>query len=431
MGVFTNGNSVTSTGTNGVFVGGTRRTGVWTNGINRLDPNSGVEFNEALADLDFSVTVGGVVTLSVGQGTIVSSTYHNGQILGPSLLADRPLTNTVVVRAPATGYTNSNQNITIVRSFTQPRFVLPDDPNPDPVRNTYSDWVNSGSAYNERSTNTTGEFGAWETISTPDTEQFLNERRCRTLTTTTRNLQDQTRTCTAAGGCDGALTRTIVVSSAFSATRDCQDRNTNHDGVSGIVNLQYRPTITLASLNDSCSVNRETGEVNLFIFYRDPLSATVIEVPDSAVTITSPSSGRFPLVAFNSSRQPRDVSWSIRWSVPQAANARNSGTLITGTGTCETFQLPIEQASFNPNVVVRNDNRIVHSIENGQVVQMDLGVPYFISGNGRLNGMDGQIPLTGAGRQHTIDFANGTSWTITVVGSSFPINPNQTAFRTF
>ena len=434
MPVWTNGNSVIP------WTNGNALNGRFIGGINYLGTQANNPFTEALAGLEFSITTGGVVTLTVELGAIISSTYHNGQILGPNLVRDVDRTNVVVVRAPATGYSNSGETITITREFTQPRLIVPTPtdptPDPDPVRNTFSDWSNSGNPYNDTTVSTTGAFSAWATIDTPESERFLNEQRCRTLTTTTRNLQDQTRTCTAAGGCDGGaanLMRTVVIGSAFSASRDCETRNTNHDGASGVVNPDYRPTITFSDFNASCPISRADGSISLEVFYRGNNAGEPIFIPDSNIIITSPSSGSFPVIPFGSSREPRNVSYTVtNWSVPLSANAANTNALISGSGTCETIQLPANAVAFVPNVTVRNNNRIVTSITNGQRVQMEPGLEYFIGANGRLSAdtPDGIEP-TNQGNDHIIDFSNGTQWTITVVSSSNPMNPSQTAFGGF
>ena len=100
MGGVKNGAKFNISVMNGVVVSSGFKTGVPIFGS-----ASNTEYTLEIADIVFEVTRAGIVTLTIGVGTITSSTYEDGENIG-STTNDRTRSNAVVVTIPG-GYSNS------------------------------------------------------------------------------------------------------------------------------------------------------------------------------------------------------------------------------------------------------------------------------------------------------------------------------------
>ena len=103
------------------------------NGIDRLeDVGDGSEFMFATANVSFSISPQGVVSLEAQRGTIVSATYGNNLMLDP--VTTRVFReNEVTVEVPATGYTNPGARVTGTVTTFQPAANPPDVVTLDPL----------------------------------------------------------------------------------------------------------------------------------------------------------------------------------------------------------------------------------------------------------------------------------------------------------
>nr|MCH9665003.1 hypothetical protein [Gammaproteobacteria bacterium] len=124
-------------------------------------------------------------------------------------------------------------------------------------RNTYSDWVNSGNPFNQTN-RVTRSLGAFQLITTASHIFYQNEAQLQTTLTITTASQNQTRTCTASGGCDGPFSRTI----SFEVSRETSIIRVN-TRASTTRNPRYVAPITDADLEGfvNCQIDRETGVV--------------------------------------------------------------------------------------------------------------------------------------------------------------------------
>ena len=90
---------------NSAAMNGTTVTSGYKSGIPVFGSASAPEYTLEIADIVFEVTRAGIVTLTIGVGTITSSTYEDGENIG-STTNDRTRSNAVVVTIPG-GYSNS------------------------------------------------------------------------------------------------------------------------------------------------------------------------------------------------------------------------------------------------------------------------------------------------------------------------------------
>ena len=95
-----NGVDLTSAAINGIEL-----TNGFRNGLPIFGNASNPEYTLEIANIVFEVTRSGIVTLTIGVGTITSSTYEDGEDIGGTT-NDRTRSNAVVVEIPG-GYSNS------------------------------------------------------------------------------------------------------------------------------------------------------------------------------------------------------------------------------------------------------------------------------------------------------------------------------------
>ena len=198
------------------------------------------------------------------------------------------------------------------------------------VRNTYSNWVNVGDPISGTPTVVTGAYSSWETITTTIDQEFLNERRCRTITTTTSRTQNQSRTCTASGGCDGPFTRTINLSDSVSTTEECETR------VSTTPNPDFLPEFAFddIALIGVVTIVTETGVVQI----RSPFDSGLTDAEGDALQFTASlvSQSSYPVLDAGGDSEARDVGLRIQGEIPDGF--RDAGTFFDLRGTVTIFQ---------------------------------------------------------------------------------------------
>ena len=176
---------------------------------------------------------------------------------------------------------------------------------------TYSNWTNVGSPYLD-TTETVGSFGAWMLIQTSSLQEFQNEQRCRTITTTIATLQDQVRTCTASGGCSGALSRTVSSGMLTNNQQDCETR------VTTTPNPLYVPPFTSNQISVNASINRDTGEIHSIgvIQPSNPCPQT-FEYGEWTVGLAAGQPSSFVVLQTGAASVQRSVKLNVQGLVPQ------------------------------------------------------------------------------------------------------------------
>ena len=112
MSLYENGRRITRP-----FDEGTRVRSGFMNGTKVMAEGVGGRFRFENAGINFSVSVAGIVSLSISQGTIASADYTDGQDLG-YVSSNTPRHNDIVVTVPA-GYRNAGNTVDGRVSFTQ------------------------------------------------------------------------------------------------------------------------------------------------------------------------------------------------------------------------------------------------------------------------------------------------------------------------
>lgn len=308
------------------IVAGESRQAEIVNGVNRLADGGGqtaVDFTINNAGITFSVTRAGRVTLTIAMGGLENTNFSNNQEIG---INNGTITLTGSIRVPTdtAAWTNSGELITISGITATQQATSAD------VRNTYSDWTNDGDPDSGEPTIVEGDFSEWETIPTTIDQEFLNERRCRTITTTTPRTQNQSRTCTASGGCDGPFTRTIDLSPSVSTTEECETRT------STTANPDFLPEFTFSDITliGVVTIDPETGVVQI----RSPFDAGLTDAEGNALQFTASlvSQSSYPVLDAGADAEARDVGLRIQGETP--GGFRNAGTFFDLRGTVRAFQ---------------------------------------------------------------------------------------------
>lgn len=317
-------------GSNIIAVMGGQNLNGWLNGnqvfgIGSGGTNPARAFTINDTGISFSVSQAGTVSLSISIGTLVGTNYTNGQNIGTN---NGLVTLTGQVRVPndSSLWTNANQlipsSVSTLATFNQQATSV--------TRNTYSNWVNVGDPLSGTPTTVTGQYSAWEAIPTPVDQEFLRERRCRTITTTTPIMQNQSRTCTASGGCDGPFTRTIDLSDSVSMTQECETR------VSTTTNPDFLPEFTFddIALIGVVTITTETGVVQI----RSPFDSGLTDAESNALQFTASlvSQSSYPVLDAGGDSEARDVGLRIQGEIPDGF--RDTGTFFDLRGTVTIFQ---------------------------------------------------------------------------------------------
>ena len=316
-------------GSNIIAVMGGQNLNGWLNGnqvfgIGSGGTNPARAFTINDTGISFSVSQAGTVSLSISIGTLVGTNFTNGQNLGTvSSAQTRTLTGQVRVPNDSSLWTNANQLITISGiSTTQIATTT--------TTNTYTNWVNVGDPVSGTPMVVIGQYSAWEAIPTPIDQEFLRERRCRTITTTTPIMQNQSRTCTASGGCDGPFTRTIDLSDSVSMTQECETR------VSTTTNPDFLPEFTFSdiALIGVVTIVTETGVVQI----RSPFDAGLTDAEGNALQFTASlvSQSSYPVLDAGTDAEARDVGLRIQGETPDGF--RDAGNFFDLRGTVTIFQ---------------------------------------------------------------------------------------------
>ena len=294
------------------FTGGSQVNGVWTGGVNRLDgsvPPPSWSDEVWTGSID-SISQGGVVSSTAGNGVVtITSQIPSGAFTGTGS-RNVSIAYQVAPATPGDWSVSTAFADTIV--LAQPGV---DAPPPPPPTETYSAWTDTGDQYTD-SVTTTGSFGSWILITTSSTQEFQNEQRCRNIETTTSTLQDQVRTCTAAGGCTGALTRTITIGTSFSAVKDCEVRETDTP------NPLYTPPLTDDDIKDIA------GSFVSIISSNGNILLSTVGQPDNPCSLTPEQGGwvaelapgqssSFQVIAPGGEAQDRNVKVNIQGLTPE------------------------------------------------------------------------------------------------------------------
>ncbi len=223
----------------------------------------------------------------------------------------------------------------VITQIFPPEVVVAPDP-----RNIYSDYVNNGPVTNVQTSIVNGEPGPW--VAGGGRLQFYaTEIRRIPITTTTTGTQPQTRTCTAAGGCDGPFARTIrvtisVIRSTRSETRQCDATGalcstTNPNFVEEVEESDLRRFV-------ECSVDAESGRVTINTSSRLPRDAEGFPI-NFTVSLAPGQPSRYEVIPFGDSREQRNIRILVNGEVP--TGFRFEGSSIPSPGivvTCDTIQ---------------------------------------------------------------------------------------------
>ena len=190
-------------------------------------------------------------------------------------------------------------------------------------RNTYTDWSNSGGTYNPTTSVTTGEWSAWAVSATPMLQQYLNEGRSRSVRTVVTASQNQVRTCTASGGCDGPYSRTITVTLSDVTTTENQYRSTEGRvaGVDGSVGEMLNPNYPEEFTQEQiapfirCYIDRDTGIVTASLSPIKPVDAEGNPITLS-VSVSPFQQNPLPLIPSTGSGQTQVVKLLVSGEVP-------------------------------------------------------------------------------------------------------------------